>query len=127
MRELAPQVAAIVDEQIDWLLAGPRPGDLVTAFSLPLPVRVICKMLAVPPADQDRFRAWSDALVGDWDRDQSEIEAALDAMRSYIAELIEAKRAAPADDLISALIAMRDREDRLSEEGLGSISPGLLP
>ena len=126
MRELAPQVAAIVDEQIDWLLAGPRPGDLVTAFSLPLPVRVICKMLGVPPADQDRFRAWSDALVGDWDRDQSEIEAALDAMRSYIAELIEAKRAAPADDLISALIAMRDREDRLSEEELVYMSLGIL-
>ena len=64
--------------------------------------------------------------MGDWDRDQSEIEAALDAMRSYIAELIEAKRAAPADDLISALIAMRDREDRLSEEELVYMSLGIL-
>jgi hypothetical protein len=126
MREFVPQVAAIVDELIDRLLGGPRPADLVTAFSLPLPVRVICQMLGVPPGDQDRFRAWSDALVGDWDRDPAEIEAALDAMRGYLAELIEAKRAAPADDLISALIAMRDREDRLSEEELVYMCLGIL-
>jgi len=118
MHQLAPQVAAIVDELIDQMLAGPRPADLVTAFSLPLPIRVICRMLGVPPGDQDRFRAWSDAIVGDWDRDEAEIEAALAAICAYLEGLIEVKRAAPEDDLMTALIAMRDRDDRLSENEL---------
>ncbi len=144
MHQLVPQVAAIVDELIGRLLAGPRPADLVSAFSLPLPMRVICQMLGVPPDDQDRFRGWSDALLGDWGRDQAEIEAALDAMRRYLADLIEVKRAAPGrdrddlddlgdrgdrgdrGDLISALIAIRDREDRLSEDELVYMCLGIL-
>jgi len=118
IRQLGPQVASIVDELIDGMLAGPRLADLVSAFSLPLPVRVICRLLGVPATDQDRFHAWSDTLVGDWDSDYAEMTAALDAMHGYIAELIAVKRAEPADDLISALIAVRDAEDRLSEDEL---------
>ena len=118
MQQLVPQIAAIVDDLIDRMLAGPRPADLVSAFSLPLPVQVICQMLGVPPSDQDRFHAWSDALVGDWARDQGEMAAALEALCAYIAELIAAKRARPEDDLVSALIAARDEEDRMSEDEL---------
>src|SRR5215469_7027252 len=68
MRQLVPQIAAIVDGLID-------------------------QMLGVPPSDQDRFHAWSDALVGDWSRDQGEMAAALEAICGYTAELIAAKRA----------------------------------
>jgi cytochrome P450 len=118
MRLLGPQVAAIVNDLIDQMLAGPRPADLVSAFTLPLPVRVICRMLGVPPSDQGRFHAWSQALVADWSKDPAAMEAALDALLAYLSGLIEAKRAEPADDLITALIAARDVEDRLSEEEL---------
>ena len=126
MHQLAPRVAAIVDELIDRMRAGPRPADLVSAFSLPLPVRVICQMLGVPPRDQDRFHAWSDTLVGDWSRDQGEMAAAMGAMASYIAGLIAAKRAHPAEDLLSALIAARDNQDRLSEGELVQMCTAIL-
>ena len=118
MRLLSPQVAAIVRELIDQMLAGPRPADLVSAFSQPLPVRVICQMLGVPLSDQDRFRAWAQVLVADWTQDPAAMEAALDALLAYLSGLIEVKRAEPADDLITALIAARDVEDRLTEEEL---------
>lgn len=126
MHLLAPQVAAIVSDLIDGLLAGPQPADLMTAFAQPLPIRVICRMLGVPPGDQDRFRAWSEALVAGWDRDPAEIEEALRALRGYLEELIAVKRAAPEDDLMSALIAMRDRDDRLSEDELVYMCLGIL-
>lgn len=118
MRLLAPQVAAIVSDLIDQMLADPRPADLVSAFSLPLPVRVICQMLGVPPSDQGRFHAWAQVLVADWSQDQAAMEAALDALLGYLSGLIEVKRAEPADDLITALIAARDVEDRMSEDEL---------
>jgi cytochrome P450 len=126
MRELAPQVAAIVDELIGGLLAGAPPADLVSTFSLPLPVRVICQMLGIPAPDQDRFHAWSDTLVGDWSRENGEMTAAMEAMSGYIAELIAAKRAQPGDDLLSALIVARDNEDRLSEDELVYLSLAIL-
>lgn len=118
MRELSPRVAAIAGELIDQMVAAGPPADLVSSFSLPLPVRVICDMLGVPASDQDRFHAWSDILVGDWSRDEGDMTAAMEAICGYIAELIAAKRAAPTSDLLSALIAARDEQDRLSEEEL---------
>lgn len=126
MRQLSPQVATIVGELIDGLQAAPRPADLVRGFSLPLPVRVICQLLGIPPDDQDLFHAWSDMLLGDWQSDVEPMTAALTAMSGYIAGLIRVKRAEPADDLISALIAMRDVGDRLSEDELVHLCLGIL-
>jgi cytochrome P450 len=48
IEQLRPQVIAIVDELITGMLAKPQPADLVSGFSLPLPIRVICQMLGVP-------------------------------------------------------------------------------
>jgi cytochrome P450 len=52
--------------------------------------------------------------------------AAMRAIVSYIAGLIAAKRAQPADDLVSALIAARDNEDRLSEDELIQLCIAIL-
>jgi cytochrome P450 len=119
-------VAVIVDELIDALLDRPQPADLVTGFSLPLPVQVICEMLGVPAGDVDQFHAWSDAILGDWQGDTGQIMAALADMYNYFVRLIEIKRAEPADDLMTALIAARDQADRLSEEELTTLGCTLL-
>jgi cytochrome P450 len=123
---LRPRVAAIVGELIDGLTASPQPADLVTAFSLPLPVQVICEMLGVPAADIDQFRAWSGAVVGDWSRESGEILTALAELYGYLAELIKVKQAQPGDDLLTALIAARDSGDRLSGEELVLLGCTLL-
>jgi cytochrome P450 len=126
VQELRPRVARIVGELLDGVLAGPRPADLVRSFSLPLPVRVICEMLGVPRQDQDQFRAWSDGLIGSSEREPDELIAAFTAMAGYFAGLIEVKRARPADDLMTALIAGRDGSDRLSEDELVMLCITLL-
>lgn len=118
VQAMRPRVASIVNELIDALVAGPQPADLVAAFSLPLPARVICEMLGVPAEDLEQFHAWSDTVIGDWQRDSDEIMTALVELYGYFGALIEAKRANPADDLMSALIAARDDSDRLSEDEL---------
>ncbi len=115
---LRPLVASIVNRLIDAMLDRPQPVDLVAGFSLPLPAQVICEMLGVPAADIGQFHAWSDTVIGDWQRDSDEIMAALVELYGYFGRLIEIKRAQPADDLISALIAARDDTDRLSEQEL---------
>ena len=115
---LRPLVASIVNRLIDAMLDRPQPVDLVAGFSLPLPAQVICEMLGVPAADIGQFHAWSDTVIGDWQRDSDEIMTALVELYGYFGRLIEIKRAQPADDLISALIAARDDTDRLSEQEL---------
>jgi cytochrome P450 len=115
---LRPRAASIVGELIDALLDRAQPADLVTGFSLPLPTRVICEMLGVPAADLEQFHAWSDVIIGDWQRDSDEIMTALAELYGYFGALLEIKRAQPAEDLVSALIAARDDADRLSEEEL---------
>jgi cytochrome P450 len=123
---MRPRVATIVGALIDALLDRPQPTDLVSGFCLPLPVQVICEMLGVPAGDMEQFHAWSDTVMGDWDRDSDVIMPALLEMYGYFAKLIAVKRAQPADDLMSALIVARDQSDRLTEEELTMLGCTIL-
>jgi len=123
---MRPRVASIVDKLIDGLLDQPQPADFVAGFSLPLPVQVICEMLGIPAEDMEQFHAWSDTIMGDWQQDSDAIMTALADLYGYFGRLIEVKRAQPADDLMTALIAARDQTDRLSEEELTILGCTLL-
>src|SRR5580658_9449548 len=89
------------------------------------PVTVICELLGVPVADRDQFRAWSATIVSE----SVSPEVAQDhvtAMIGYFRNLFAARRREPADDLLSALISVRDDTDRLSEDELLSMAWLLL-
>ncbi|MER7989880.1 cytochrome P450 [Streptomyces noursei] len=100
--------------------AAGGPVDLVEGFAVPLPIAVICELLAVPEADRAAVRRWSDDLFAAADPDTA--DRASHALAEYVAELIAARRAAPGDDVLSALIAARDAGDRLSERELVSLA-----
>jgi cytochrome P450 len=123
---LRPRVTKLVDELIDRLLTLEQPADLVENFSLPLPVQVICELLGVPAEDRHVFHGWSDKVLGDISQDPTEIRAAFGQLEEYFRRSVAVKRAAPADDLITALIAARDDEDRLSEDELVRLCLTLL-
>ncbi|MFF0493135.1 cytochrome P450 [Nocardia sp. NPDC004068] len=100
---LRPQVQQIVDELIDAMLAGPRPVDLVTAFALPVPSLVICRLLGVPYEDHDFFQACSRKLVSR----ETSVEDALTAtheLRAYLLDLVVAKQKSPTEDMIGRLL-----------------------
>ncbi|MEH0528828.1 hypothetical protein SAMN06272781_7272 [Streptomyces sp. 1222.2] len=97
-------------------------ADLIASYAAPLPITVICDLLGVAPHDRHDFRAWTDTLIAP---DPARPGGAKEAVRSILAfftQLIDDKRAQPADDLLSALIAVRDDEDRLSEDELMSLA-----
>jgi cytochrome P450 len=91
--------------------------DLIEAFAFPLPVTVICELLGVPLSDRDKFREWSHAFVASEGAPGS-FRAAGTAMFYYFTELVAAKRADPADDMISALVEARDAGDSLDDREL---------
>jgi cytochrome P450 PksS len=116
---LRPRIQAIIDELIDGVT--PRGGmDLIADFAVPLPVTVIAEMLGVPAEDRPRFRAWSHLLVST--PNTSEGLAAKRATHgefaAYLHALVGARRAEPRDDLVSALIAASEEEDRLDNREL---------
>lgn len=118
---LRPRVAEITGELLDGLSGD---VDLIDDFAFPLPVTVICELLGVPHDDRDDFRAWSSALVAG---DSAEsVSAAAGAMSGYLRALIDAKRAAPADDMLTALIHTQEDGDELTEVELVSMAFLLL-
>jgi len=95
--------------------------DVMDALAFRLPVRVIGELVGVPAQDQDQFRnsVRQGAAAMDPGTTLEQVEAAQDAMEEmadYFRNLIERRRRVPQDDLTSALIAVRDGEDRLSED-----------
>jgi cytochrome P450 len=112
---MRPRIARIVTALIDAMLGSAQPVDFVQSFSRPLPTQVICGLLGVPFEDSDRFHSWVDAITGNWERDQGTMWAGFAGLASYLGELVKAKRTTPADDLLSALVAACDGDDKLSE------------
>ncbi|MCX4735725.1 cytochrome P450 [Streptomyces sp. NBC_01363] len=113
---LRPRVQQITDELLDAMVPAGR-ADLVDALAFPLPMTVICELIGVPDLDRDAFRRLSNGVVTPASPEQ-EFEA-VRAMNEYLRELIEDKRCAPGDDLMSALVRTRDEEgDGLSPDEL---------
>ncbi len=113
---LRPRVEAITASLLD-AMAGRDEADLIEAFAFPLPITVICELLGIPASDQETFQAWSHAVVSSVGT-QEDFHATGLAMYRYFTDLVAAKRQAPADDLLSALIAARDAGDSLDEREL---------
>jgi cytochrome P450 len=111
---LRPRVEAItsalLDDMADRARAGEAEVDLIEAFAFPLPVIVICELLGVPASDRDSFKEWSHAMLSSV-AEPGQFRAAATSMYYYFTQLLEEKRKAPSDDLVSALIAVRDADD----------------
>jgi cytochrome P450 len=123
---LRPRAQRIADELVDAMLAKGAPGDLATDFGLPLPTIVICELLGVPVEDRAAFRVWSDAFLSTTRYTPQEVMAHVAELTRYMAGLIAERRTTPREDLLSALVAARDNDDRLSEEELLSMAQSLL-
>jgi len=123
---LRPDVTKLVDQLLGDMTLGPSPADLVEHLSVALPLRVISALLGVPREDQHVLHEWSDVVMGDWEQSRADLDAALGQLGGYFAELVARKRAEPADDLVTALIAARDEQDRLSERELVGMCVGML-
>lgn len=93
--------------------------DLVKSFALPLPLTVICELLGVPVADQNKFHKWSSAFLST--TSQFKMLRSLPyifAFIGYLKRLFRARRAEPQDDLITALVQVEEEGDRLNEHEL---------
>ena len=125
LERLRPGIQQTVDGLLDQV-SGRGAMDLIEEFAYPLPVRVICEMLGVPVKDHERFKAWGldiarglDAIMLPPDSEVGRRSVSgRRALAEYFRELIAERRAAPRDDMLTALIAAEEAGDKLSEEEL---------
>jgi cytochrome P450 len=97
--------------------------DLTLEYAVPLPIMVIADLLGAPGDDWPRLRRWSDAILGLGEtlaggeaatRAEDAFAAVSDEMAGYLDGLIAARRARPADDLLTRLVDAEVDGDRLT-------------
>jgi len=118
---LGPEIAALSHHLIDAL--PPGEFDLLRQFGTQLPVIIIARLLGVPETMCDDLLRWSNAMVGMYIANrtpeaESRAIAATEAFTDFLRGYIDDRRARPADDLITHLIAASDDGDRLTTDEL---------
>jgi cytochrome P450 len=78
-------------------------AEFVTEFAEPFPTRIFTNILGLPAAEAPRFVQWNATLLHSQDQPEVRREAGIE-INDYLRELIAARRAAPRDDVVSALL-----------------------
>jgi cytochrome P450 len=126
VERLRPRVAELAEgllDECDTTLASAGSFDVITDYAEPLPVLVIAELLGWPRADRHLLRPWSQAIVRMYEVDrtpQQEAAArqACTEFAAYVHDLAAQRRSAPADDLITHLVQVRDGGDKLDDHEL---------
>jgi cytochrome P450 len=110
--QLRPRTQEIAEDLLDAmaLSADGAPAgvvDLVDAYARQIPITVLCELLGVPVED----RQWIWLTMIAYDKGGEEMQRVPLKLGGYLAGLIEARRAEPGDDLLSALVLARDKAE----------------
>jgi len=120
--DMEEQITQVAHELLDQVIESGE-MDLIADFAVPLPVRVIADMMAIPYARREEFKQWSQHLVesveslvnGDFSP-KPEIEASMAAMNAYFAQLAKERAERPGPDLVSRLATAEVDGERLSDQ-----------
>jgi cytochrome P450 len=114
--KLRASTRALADGLIDKMTAGgATTANLIEAFALPLPIRVIGDLLGVPDDGRANFVQWSHALLATSGMDEDKVAEYATSLFVYLTELIAQRRTEPKDDLLSALAAAKEADDGLTD------------
>jgi cytochrome P450 len=125
-RSFTPRRISVLEDRIRELsvefLDPQRDGsgfDYLDEYGAKIPTMLIGALLGIPSADQDQLRKWIDITMR-YEPDGLSAEKA-DAMRltsEYMQELVEERRRAPRDDMVSDLLAAELTRDDGTTRGL---------
>ena len=118
---LRPAVEQAVDHLLEPLKNEPS-FDFIDAFAYPLPAAVILTMLGLPPEDMEELHEWSNQMqpfIGGATTSPEKYAAAQAgaiAMADYFRAALKERESRPRDDMLTKLIAARERDDALTED-----------
>jgi len=126
---LRPFMRQVIGELVDGVCEAGR-CELVVDVCESYPIPIICRLLGAPDEDGKLFSNWATDIFRifnqDLVNDQHLIQRAIEELREYVSLMIEERRAEPAEDLLSELIAVEESGDRLSSDELVMLAQAIL-
>ncbi|MER5647501.1 cytochrome P450 [Streptosporangium sp. NPDC002524] len=123
MKALESRLREIAVEHIEAMRAAGTEADLVPAYALPIPSLAICELLGVDYADRAEFQERTSIALNSTTPEEERIRSGLE-LYGFIQELVAAKRAQPADDILSGLV--HDADPPLTDAQLTDMALVLL-
>ncbi len=120
VERLRPRIESRVEE-----LLAPRAADggmdVIADLATPLPLLVIAELLGVPVEDYQTLKRWSDdlALMLDGSVAAQVAPRAVSSAAEFVAYLravVRRRRQQPGEDLLSAMLAVQEKDDSLTED-----------
>src|ERR1700692_1291025 len=105
---LRPAIQQITDDAIDAMLAGPKPGEIVSALALPVPSLVISQLLGVPYEDAEMFQHHANVGLARYATGEDTLKGAM-SLHKYLAQLVEAKMESPPEESADAVSDLAER------------------
>lgn len=128
--QMRPRIVEIASGLIESMISRGAPAEFVGAVSMPLPVVVVCELLGVPLEGRPLFRAAADAALSNAQIAPEERAGAFRTLADYIGSIVVERRTrpgGPGEDLLGALISVRDEDDsRLTEAELIMLGVAIL-
>jgi cytochrome P450 len=118
---LRPVAEQLVDE-----IATFGEVDLMTTFAKKYPLRIITRLLGLPVDDEDIMTGWVKGMFSMY-RDPEGAKRANAEFTDYVAPLIDARRARPGEDLLSAIVNEEIDGQRLEDEEIFGFLRLLFP
>ena len=122
VREFEPQIAQLADVAFRGArdTGDARGGvDVISRLAQPFSISVICELLGVPQEHGPNLLDWSHAIVKMYEiatteQQRTDAERAAGQFVDFVQELIEERRRTPGTDLVSELVLVADKGDRLT-------------
>ncbi len=108
---MRPSFTALAEELIDGFAARGQ-VELVAEFAEPYAARIICRLLGLDEEHWPQVAHWADDLGASFSIDVGaqvpRIEAALDGLSGYLADVVADRRAHPREDFVTTLVQAAD-------------------
>jgi len=99
---LEPWIASVANALLDEI--GEETTDIVESYTIPLPVKVIARLLGIPGEDYATFKRWSDAFLSTVSAERDDRLQNIQEMVVYFGQMAATRRSHGAEDLITALV-----------------------
>ncbi|MGG3507088.1 cytochrome P450 [Paenibacillus lautus] len=116
--DMRDHIQEIADNLLD-AVSTKETINLIDEYAFKLPIIVISEILGVPTEDQDKFRIWSNSIIGASNQEMNEqVVQHMNEFIAYLKDWFAKVREQPGDDMISQLVIAENQGDRLSEQEL---------
>src|SRR3972149_4245951 len=108
-----PWITSVANELLDEM--GTAETDIMQSYTIPLPVKVIARLLGIPGEEYMTFKRWSDALLAVTSLPPEERAQSNQEMLAYFGRMAAARRVHGAEDLITALVEAEAEGESLED------------